>query len=297
MNKDRNKVLLLGANGQLGKSLKNILEDKYHVISQTKSQLDITNESKIENTLSKYNPRIVINCAAITNVEECESNISTAFSINENAVRLLAKNCSIRNIPLIHFSTDYVFDGSKLTPYTEKDNENPLNIYGKSKLGGEYQIKKALKKHIIIRTSWVFSEFGNNFVKSISNLLKKKKELRIVKDQIGAPTSTHSISNLVLKILNKYFKYNKFNWGTYHFCQFPYTTWHDFALEILSILSNYESIQCAKIIPIKSSEYNALASRPLDSRLDPRKINLELGLETSYWKRDLEKVVKENEKL
>ena len=201
--------------------------------------------------------------------------------------------CNKFNIPLIHISTDFVFDGNSSQPYKEDDKVNPLNIYGKSKVGGEDVIKKNLDKHIIIRTSWVFSEIGSNFLKTILKLLETKKSISVVNNQIGSPTSANSISDIIMKILKIYSNNKSLKWGTYHFSGYPYCSWYEFANEISSQYLKFSgSLNCASLVPIDSKLYNSKALRPKNSRLNCSKINKIFGFKQDDWKESLNVIIR-----
>ncbi len=195
------KILLLGKNGMLGSQFLKILSGSsdFEMYAFSKDDLDITNKSDLDNILNKISPDFLINCAAYTAVDECETNKDLAFNINADAVKKMAEICDKKNICLIHFSTDYVFDGSKEQGYKENDIPSPINIYGESKLKGEKFITKNMSKYYIIRTSWLFGENGKNFVDTMIKLAKERPELNIVDDQIGSPTYTKDLAEAVSK--------------------------------------------------------------------------------------------------
>src|SRR3990167_11099307 len=230
-------LLIIGKNGQIGLSL--IAESEANQIDYSavgRAELDITNHSAVNAFFAQHHRfDFVINAAAFTNVDAAEKEIDSACAANASAVRYLAEACKQYDIPLIHISTDYVFDGEKNTGYYEDDMPNPKNIYGQTKLDGENHLKTAWKKHIILRVSWVFSEFGKNFVKTIANLADKKDVFSVVSDQLGSPTSAHSIANVIITICKRLFKNVKQedHWGVYHYTDFPVTNWHQFATYVV----------------------------------------------------------------
>jgi dTDP-4-dehydrorhamnose reductase len=192
----QNKVLVIGSSGQVASSLKRLSLSNFYFVGRP--NFNICNKSHIDKVLDTIQPELVINCSAYTNVDGCESEIELAYAINSEAVKDLAIACNRRNLPLIHISTDYVFDGKQNHPYTEFNIPNPQSIYGKSKLAGEENIRNHLDQHIILRTSWLFSQYGTNFVKTMVSLAKTKKKIFVVNDQIGSPTF---VDNLVVVIL------------------------------------------------------------------------------------------------
>lgn len=258
----RTKVLVTGANGQLGKTIRD-LSMHYKNLDFTfveKKDLDITIATDITKYLTN-NYNFCINCAAYTNVEKAEQEPELAIKINAQAVNKLAQECKIYNTTLIHISTDYVFDGNQIKPYKEEDKTNPINLYGKSKLLGENYIKEELENHFIIRTSWLYSKYESNFLKTISKKLKENQDLSIITSQKGTPTSCLDLSTFILYLINKKIK----DYGVYHFSAQGETTWYDFALVIAKQL-NYSSNM---IKPIESFKSNA--KRPLYSVLDNTK--------------------------
>ncbi len=286
------KILLSGAGGQLGQQfflqcarLKNI-----ELLAYTKEQLDITHEDQVKATLEQHKPDCVINAAAYTNVEQAESNKTLAFAINHLGAKNLAIACEQLSIPLVHYSTDYIFDGQKTTPYQEDDTPNPINSYGGSKLLGEQEIQRYCKKHIIIRTSWVFSSIGNNFVKTIVKLALSQPELRVVNDQLGCPTSTCALADASIKVAN-HITHDFNQWGVYHFCCQPQASWFEFTQEIVAIMQQHQPELKTKVTPIPSSEYPFKAERPPYSVLDINKISNIFNLEPYDWKQDLKKII------
>lgn len=251
------KILVTGANGMLGQDLCPTLSDNgYDVIETNIDTLDITNPDMAETVISNENPDIIIHCAAYTNVDKAEEDFKTAELINVKGTENLVKVCAKNNFPLVYISTDYVFDGKKTTPYTPDDSPNPINIYGKTKLGGEEVIKKYCEKYYIIRTSWLYGHHGKNFVETMISLANKP-ELKVVDDQIGCPTWTMDLSDGILKIIN-----NK-PCGTYHVCGSGETSWFGFAKEVF----NQAGIS-VNIIPCTTSEFPRPAKRPKYSVMD-----------------------------
>lgn len=294
------KILVTGCNGQLGKTLlTNGPKYDFSIIGYSRENLDITSQENIFKIFKSEKPNLIINAAAYTKVDYAEVESSKAFEINEKGTLYLSQICSSFNIPLFHISSDYVFDGKFNEPYTEINKTHPINIYGRSKESGEQIIKKNIKQHIILRTSWVFSEYGNNFVNTIINLANKKKEnnkekiISIVSDQTGGPTSTDGISEALLKIANEIKKKKSIKWGTYNFSGYPYTTWYNFASEILNNAYFFKLIkEIPKIKSIKSSEYPTLAKRPINSRLNCDKIYKNFKISMDDWKNRLHNYLK-----
>lgn len=251
------KVLVTGASGQLGKTIEELFaknNSNIYFTFASKSDLDITDQLKVEVFFTKNKFDYCINCAAYTNVEQAEKTPEMAFKINAHAVKSIAKSCKKNNVTLIHVSTDYVFDGEKTTPYTPEDLTNPINEYGKSKLLGESLIQDILKKYFIIRTSWLYSKkYGKNFYKTIVNLAKTKDELAITTDQKGCPTNTETLAKYIIGLIVS--KNN--NYGLKHFSDEKVMTWYDFAKEIMS---ENNLIQTTNLV--KTSNYVTFAKRP-----------------------------------
>lgn len=251
-----------------------------------KSSLDICNEKKIGAYFKRHHPDFVINAAAYTDVELAEVERTTAFQINATGPHTLAVACKRMNIPLLHFSSDYVFDGEKNSPYSEEDQCNPLNYYGLTKLAGEKAIRAELFKHIILRTSWVFSNEKSSFPMKIHNRLASKAELKVVNDQLGRPTSARALAHVVEKLLKKYFESKDHAWGTYNFCQKPTCTWFDFAKAV----QNLSDRKGTAIRAVNSNAFPQVATRPKYSALNTKKLEEYLGIteeEIGFWYTDV----------
>jgi len=281
----KTKILVTGANGQLGKTLRNLFyinKDALQFIFTTKEELDITNQNKVEEYFNKNKFDYCINCAAYTNVDQAELDSKLAFKVNAEGVKYLVESCKDTNAILIQISTDYIFDGTKNKPYTEEDLTNPINEYGKSKLLGEYYIQEQLEKYFIIRTSWLYSEYGNNFIKSMLRLSKGKDELNIVNDQNGSPTYTRDLAIVILKII----KFKNYNYGIYNYSNKGEASWYDLAKAMFEYLQ-----KDIKLIPIKTDTYPTPAKRPKFSVLDKTRIKQILGIEIPHWKDSLKKAI------
>jgi dTDP-4-dehydrorhamnose reductase len=284
------RVLVTGANGQLGNELRRLAgsSEKTEFIFTDVDELNITDAVAVNKFIEKHPVSFLINCAGYTAVDRAEDDEEKAYSLNAEAVNIIGKACISHNIQLIHFSTDFVFDGNSRKPYTEQDKPNPLSVYGKSKHAGEIYLKK-LKTGIIIRTSWLYSSFGNNFVKTILHLAQEKDELRVVKDQVGSPTWAVDLAEVTIKIINYHRNTpNKPNWGLCHYSNEGQCSWYEFAREIVD-MAGFKT----KIKPIGASEYPAKAIRPLYSVLDKSLIKSWLGVEIPSWKDSLARCIKE----
>jgi len=290
------KILLTGKNGQVGFELQKKLGALGEVIATDREELDLANPDAIRAFIDQTKPDIIINPAAYTTVDKAESEPDLAYQINVKAPEVLAEKASELNIPLVHFSTDYVFDGLKKEVYVETDQTNPQSVYGKTKCEGEEKIRKHAK-HIILRTSWVFGSHGNNFLKTILRLIQEKESLNIVGDQWGSPASSSMLGDVTFKIVDRIFKDKNFKgYGTYHVTSDGETNWHAYASLIASELIKLNvKTKCGpnQIHSILTSEYPTAAKRPLNSRLNSDKIKKTFMLELPHWELEVKKVLKE----
>lgn len=253
------KILITGAYGMLGSDLRETLKDHELLITGSKD-LDITDENKVMNYILEKSPEIVINAAAYTAVDNCETDYENAYSVNAIGPKNLAKACNKINIPLIHISTDYVFDGNKRTPLTEEDNLGPKTVYGKTKLEGEKLVQENTKKYFILRTAWLYGIHGKNFVQTMLNLSKKNSELKVVNDQIGSPTYSKDLAIAISELLNS----DKY--GIYHVTNKGEISWYDFSKKIFE-LSNIK----VNVKPVSTEEFPRPAPRPHYSVLSNQK--------------------------
>jgi len=278
-------VLITGSNGQLASCIKDRAKQYkgLNFIYTDYQELDIRNLNHVEGFF-KANQKIdyCINCAAYTAVDKAESDVEKAFEINAQGPKNLATICNEQNTILIHISTDFVFDGEKTEPYTETDIPKPISVYGASKLKGEVEIQKTLKKHFIIRTSWLYSEHGINFMKTMLNLAKTRDEISVVSDQIGTPTYAGDLANVILKIITS----NSRSFGLYHYSNEGVASWYDFASVIFK--SHKLSIN---LIPILSNQYPAAAKRPKNSVLDSGKAEEVFNMTPPQWEISLKKLI------
>jgi len=282
MNKN---ILITGANGQLGSEFKSIKENyaDFNFIFVSKEELNITNESEITTFLKANTINYLVNCAAYTAVDAAEENEKSAHFVNATGAEILAKACHSTNTVLLHVSTDYVFDGKSSEAYTEESITLPLSVYGKSKLHGEISIKANCAAHYIVRTSWLYSTFNANFVKSMLKLAETRNELGIVADQYGSPTYAKDLANALMVMIkktdNKSVK-NKF--GVYHYSNEHVTTWCAFAKEIMKLANTGCTIN-----PITTEEYPLPAPRPKDSSMSKEKIKSTFKLAIPKWEDSL----------
>jgi len=283
------KILVTGSNGQLGWEIcRQGKERGILTIPLDIPEFDITDNVAIERAVLKSDADLVVNCSAYTAVDKAESEQAAAFSVNSEGPSLLAAACNQKGIPLIHISTDYVFDGCKEGPYCEIDQVSPIGVYGKSKAEGEENVRRNLKEHIIFRTSWLYGVHGQNFVKTMLKLGKEREEIRVVADQYGCPTFAADLAKIILDISSRMGEYSHVIWGTYHCCGNGTTTWFHFASKIFEIAKGYDTFKVRDIIPIKTSEYPTAATRPVNSVMDCSLMCREFNIVTPLWERSLE---------
>ncbi|MCU1731106.1 MULTISPECIES: dTDP-4-dehydrorhamnose reductase [unclassified Pseudomonas] len=275
-------ILVIGRNGQVAQALQHALGKlgQLHILGS--DQLDLTHPERIAEQVRAIAPDLIINAAAHTAVDQAENEPELAFAINATAPGIFAEEAARLGVPLIHYSTDYVFDGSKAGPYTEEDTPNPLGVYGHSKLAGEQAIAAVGGQHLILRTSWVYSTHGRNFLLTMQRLLQEKPELRIVADQIGAPTWAGTIADSTRQLIERWQAGQAGAWGVYHLTAQGETSWFGFAQAIGEQLKAHGKL-CANLLPIPSSEYPTPARRPLNSRLDCGRLQREWNVSQTDW--------------
>jgi dTDP-4-dehydrorhamnose reductase len=281
------KILITGINGQVGYALMRELAE-HELIGITRQDCDLSNPDQIRQVIDQHQPDLIINPAAYTKVDQAEDEPELAFQINRDAPRVMAEKAQEYNIPFIHFSTDYVFDGKKDDAYNENDKNNPLGVYGQSKLDGEDAIKEVGALIYIFRTSWVYSNIGHNFYLTMKNLSQEKNEMMVVGDQYGTPTSNTFIACQIKKIIPQL---SVNNVGTYHLVPEGFCSWHDFAKEIIKKTNPKFDLQY--LIKIKSLDYPTMAIRPKNSRLDNEKIKLAFVLKFNNWQSELDRIIDE----
>jgi dTDP-4-dehydrorhamnose reductase len=278
------KILVTGANGQLGKCLQDasVNYKTVHFDFVPRSALDITNSDSLKNYFAKNKPDYCINAAAYTHVDNAEKEPEKAFLINAEAVKDLAKTCKEHHTTLLHISTDYVFDGTKNTPYKEEDSVKPINVYGASKLKGEKYIQEIAENYFIIRTSWLYSQYGHNFFKTIIKNLEAGKNLTITTEQVGVPTNANDLAEILLKIVQK----DSLDFGIYHFSNKGEATWYDFAKAIAAESQINAHGNIASI-----NHYPTFAKRPSYSVLDTSKIIKTFEIAILHWKQSLQNLL------
>jgi dTDP-4-dehydrorhamnose reductase len=282
------KILLTGCNGQVGWELARALLPLGEVIAVNRSQADLSDPDGLRRTVQKLNPDVIVNPAAYTAVDKAESERDLAFLINAEAPRVLAEEAAKNASLLIHYSTDYVFDGTKHAPYTEGDAVHPVNVYGQSKLAGEQAIQATGADHLILRTSWVYAARGQNFLKTILRLAAEREELNIVADQIGSPTWARLIAETTAHVLRQALlerQQDGFSSGIYNLTSAGETSWHGFAQAIVEIARQQgtQPLKNCIINPIPTTDYPVPAKRPLNSRLSTNRLEQRFGLKMPTW--------------
>ena len=292
------KILIIGKNGQLGQSLTSTLSPKFNVVSIGRDVLDLSAQDTIIPLLNNIQPDVIINAAAFTAVDAAETQLEIAFIVNHDAVKLIAEYSVRKNIMLIHYSTDYVFDGTKNGKYTEVDITNPMSVYGQSKRLGEEAVLTSNGPHIIFRTSWVYSNLGNNFANTILQLATHRSQLQVVNDQVGCPTHSDTIATITERCIDQYFCANhqsrQLMHGLYHLTERDVTSWFDFAKFLIkgaeargvTLASNSDQVS-----PISTASFGAPAPRPLNSMLDCTKLNNIFDLNIPLWQSSANKFI------
>ncbi|GGW57127.1 dTDP-4-dehydrorhamnose reductase [Winogradskyella epiphytica] len=278
-------ILVTGKDSQLAQCIQSVAANfpNFNFIYKSSRELDITNVVQVTEVFKSLGQiDFCINCAAYTAVDRAESEVEKAYKINVEGVKNIAQACFENQVTLIHISTDFLFDGTSLNPYTEESETNPLNVYGETKLKGELVIQELLSNYFIIRTSWLYSEFGNNFLKTMLRLAKENDEISVVNDQLGSPTYAKDLAEVILKLIGA----KNVSYGIYNYSNSGVASWYDFASEIFR-LSNSK----IKLKRINTNQYPTPAIRPKYSVLDTTKIEESLRIEIPYWKESLRKVI------
>jgi dTDP-4-dehydrorhamnose reductase len=292
-------ILLFGPNGQVGFELSRSLSTLGNVIHCPRSVIDLNNLSSLAEFIRKAEPDVLVNAAAYTHVDMAESNSATAQSINRDAPHIMAKTAAEMGSLFIHYSTDYVFNGAQDAPYVETDPFSPINIYGKTKAEGELAIRETGCRHLILRTSWIYSTRGKNFLNSILKLAREQTQMRIVNDQIGAPTSAEMIADVTALLLYKLTTnptMRDFSGDTYHLAASGETSWHGFASHIVEKALQKGAVFTTtldNIIPISTAQFPTPAKRPASSRLSTQKLTSEFNLLLPDWKLHVERILSE----
>lgn len=286
------KIIVIGSNGQLGWELcRRAKPHGFEVIPLDIPEFDVADPILVRKAVNNPDVSLVINASAYTAVDKAELEPELAFAINCDGPGYLASSCAKVEIPLIHISTDYVFDGNKKEPYQETDPISPLGVYGRSKAEGEAKVRHHLREHIIIRTAWLYGIHGNNFVKTMLRLGKEKETLRVVADQYGCPTYAADLAVATLIIAEQIKGKHECAWGTYHFCGAGETTWHGFAEKIFELARQYDSFAVKKVEPITTAKYPTPARRPFNSVMGCSMLTRNFGLRPAQWQESLARIV------
>lgn len=291
------KIFITGGGGQVAYDLKRIVmpakadiqssSTQYQVYAPNHADVSISDFNSLKSAITTFNPDIVINTAAYTQVDRAEQEKELALATNFQGAKNLADICEQLQVPLIHLSTDYVFDGNANKPYSESDSVSPINFYGETKWRAEDYIQQQCEKHIILRVSAVFGLHGTNFAKTILRLAKERDELRVVADQTSCPTSAASIAEIVMTLCENP------KWGLFHYCGSPAVTWYDFAKSIIETASTYEKLRITNLHAITTAEYPTPAKRPKYSVLNCEKIQTIYNIQQPNWKTGLHDVIKQ----
>lgn len=289
------RILVTGVTGQIGSALTSRLSPFGTVIPADRTVIDLSAPREIAAQLEALAPDIVVNPAAYTAVDKAEDDRDLAFLVNETAPRAIARWTADNDVPFIHFSTDYVFDGSGTTPWKESDSPSPISVYGVSKLAGEVAIQSVGGPHLIVRTSWVYAPSGTNFLRTVMRLAQERDELRIVADQFGAPTSAAIVAEAIAALFAAPGGISDViarDGGLIHLAASGTTTWYEFAGAIVDCLqAKGHPLKVTRIVPIAADDYRAKARRPLNSRLDLTRLSLAFGISTPHWLAGLEATI------
>ena len=280
------KILVIGAGGQLGQCLKTVAERRgiSEIVFPVEQEANILNQELLNSLLEKEKPKFVINCAAYTAVDKAEDEVDLSKAVNETGAANLAKACKANGATLVHISTDFVFEGNEVKLLKEEDAANPINVYGVTKLDGENAVIDILDEHFILRTSWLYSEYANNFVKTMLKLGAERDELGIIADQVGTPTYAIDLANTIFDIIQSENK----SYGVYHYSNEGVTSWFDFAKAVFDI-----SNTAVKVNPIPGSAYPTKAKRPAFSVMDKSKIKSTFNIQIPYWRDSLVECIKQ----
>jgi dTDP-4-dehydrorhamnose reductase len=282
------RILVTGANGQVGWELSNRGAKRgLEILALDRSALDITDTISVSREVNRSGVSLVINAAGYTAVDEAESEPELAFAANRDGPAYLASACGKVGIPLVHLSTDFVFDGGKQGSYLVTDPVSPLGVYGKSKAAGEAAVREHLPEHVILRTSWVYGVHGHNFVKTMLRLGREREVVQVVADQYGCPTYAADLAETILRVAAQVLEGRQVHWGTYHYCGKGVTSWHGFAEEIFRLAGDYASLKVKRVEPISTSEYPTSALRPTSSILDCSVFESTFNIHPQPWAESL----------
>ena len=290
------RIIVTGARGQVGWELNRRATLLGHdVLAWDVAELDITDATAVDRALDASGADVAINAAAYTAVDKAEQEPELAFAVNRDGPAHLAAACARSHIPLLHISTDYVFDGRKTGPYAEDDPVAPLGVYGQSKQEGDEAVRRLLSRYLILRVSWVFGAHGHNFVKTILRLAREREELRVVADQWGCPTYAGDIADVLLELAGRLAEIDARDaWDTYHYCGEPATTWHGFASGIVEQARTCEPLKVRAVTAIATADYPTPAARPANSVLDSSRLTKRFGIHPCPWRDGLAAMLADN---
>lgn len=294
---ETSEILVVGCRGMLGTDLMaRLARDGLAARGMDLPDIDITRPAGLRSVMSEVEPWLVVNCAAYTAVDRAEQDVDLAFAVNRDGPANLAAACATAQVPLVHISTDYVFDGAKQSAYREDDPAAPLGVYGRSKWAGEEAIRERLPEHVIIRTAWLYGRHGPNFVSTMLRLMRRRETLKVVADQHGCPTWTGHLAAAIARVAERIRSARpSVPWGTYHYCGLDDTTWYGFAEAIAAEAGRSEPLTVKKILPITTADYPTAARRPAHSVLDCSKIRDRFGVEAQPWRPTLVQFLKDLE--
>lgn len=283
-------TIVFGAQGQIGRELTALAQARgLDIRGLSHIEADITDGAAVKNAFARLKPALAVNCAAYTAVDRAEHDTELANKINIDGVEIVASACAAANVPLLHLSTDYVFDGEKKGAYAESDAPAPINAYGRSKLAGENGVRAVLRDHVILRTSWVYSAYGSNFVRTILRLASERDELRIVNDQYGCPTAAIDVAEAILAVGEK-LRARKAAAGIYHFAGPQRTNWCEFAREIVAQQAPFTG-RAPNVVPIATAEYLVAAKRPPNSELSSERFTATFGYQAKPWRERVQETI------
>ena len=286
------RILLTGANGQVGRELSNCGGQRgFEILALDRSDLDITDPVSVSREVNRSGVSLVVNAVGYTAVDQAESEPELAFAVNRDGPTYLASACEKAGIPLVHISTDYVFDGQKQGAYLETDPVSPLSVYGKSKAAGEVEVREHLKEHLILRTGWLYGVHGHNFVKTMLRLGREREKVQVVTDQYGCPTYAADLAETILRISAKLLDGRQVHWGTYHYCGKGVTSWHGFAEAIFNLARKYVPLKVKQTEAITTAEYPTAAKRPANSVLDCSLFRSHFGFAPKPWNESLARML------
>ena len=293
MHDGRPDVLLFGANGQVGRAVLRALDSQWRVTALDRASADLNDAARLRDVVARERPDVIINAAAYTAVDGAEQEEALAHAVNATAPGILARAAHECGAAVIHYSSDYVFDGRKCAPYNETDATAPLSVYGRSKLAGDTAVAAACPRHIIIRAAWLYSTHGSNFLKTILRLAAERDELRVVVDQVGAPTSARLVADVTVLFMARMIdsETQPAPWGLYNVAPTGETSWYDYARYVLTRADAMGwplKLRAESLTPITAGEYPVAATRPANSRLGTQKLRSALGLELPPWDADID---------